>query len=442
MYYTEPDRLISAIVNIVSVINSALRRLKGHVITRLGLVAGCWLLIAGNISLGQTNYYSKSAGNLDLLSSWGTNPDGSGTVPANFTTANQIFNIRNDVTPTVGANWTVSGAGSKVILGDGTASCVFTIPGTLIFTASCEVSNNGTLKITSTAVTPYSGTLIVHSGGTYEHAVDGGTIPTAIWNAGSNCNITGITTSTGFTGGLGGQTFGNFIWNCPGQTTNFYMASSFTVTGNFSVLGTGAFDHLNHSLRMSTSGTGYTISVAGNFVVDNNSTFKMNNSNGACLLNVGGNFTINNGSYFTVVTGNASSILSVAGNVNILGTFDMQEESSMTGTLNVGGNFTIGGSGIIQETASGLGVINFNGSGIQTYSKTGGTILNSINFGVNSGSILNVGTSIIDGSDGTFTLNSNAGIITAHSQGLSTIAGTGSIQVTGVKSFNAGADYT
>ena len=119
---------------------------------------------------GQTNYYSKSAGNLNLLATWGTNTDGSGTAPVNFTTANQIFNIRNTANPTIGANWTVSGAGSKVIVGDGTAACTFTIPGTLIFTSNCDVSDNGTLKITSTAVSPYAGTLIVNIGGTYQHA--------------------------------------------------------------------------------------------------------------------------------------------------------------------------------------------------------------------------------------------------------------------------------
>jgi hypothetical protein len=442
LYFTEPDRLISAIVNIVSYVDSVFGKLKKQTLSRLMLVAGCWLLVAGTISIGQTNYYSKTTGNLELLASWGINPDGSGTLPANFTSANQIFNIRNNATPTIGANWTVSGAGSKVILGDGTAACVFTIPGTFIFTSSCDVSNNGTLKITSAAVTPYSGTLIVLTGGTYEHAVDGGIIPTATWNAGSNCNITGIIASTGFTGGLGGQTFGNFTWNCPAQTSNFYLASSFTVSGNLSVLGTGAFNHNLHSLRMSTSGTGYTIVVGGNFVVGNTSSFLMNNSIASCFLNVAGDFTINTGSYFVIVSGNANSTLSVAGNVNILGTLDMQEENSRIGTLNAGGNFTIGSSGMIQETATGSGVINFNGSGIQTYSRTGGTILNTINFAVISGSILNVGTSVIDGSDGTFTLNSNAGIITAHPQGLSTIAGTGSIQVTGAKSFNTGADYT
>ena len=32
----------------------------------------------------QTNYYSKSTGNLELPSTWGTNTDGTGTAPGDF----------------------------------------------------------------------------------------------------------------------------------------------------------------------------------------------------------------------------------------------------------------------------------------------------------------------------------------------------------------------
>ena len=196
---------------------------------------------------------------------------------------------------------------------------------------------------------------------------------------------------------------------------------------------------------MSNTATGYTMTVTGNVVIDNNSSFKMNNSTGSCTMTIGGNFTLNSG-YFDIVTGRANSTLSVAGDVNILGgTLIMNENDNVSmGTLNVDGNFTLTGGDInTQASASGLGLINFNGSTTQTYLKTGGTFSNTINFNVSNGSILDVGTSLIDGSDGTFNLNSGAGIITAHAQGLSTSPGvTGSIQVTGTKTFNIGADYT
>jgi hypothetical protein len=305
-------RLISVTANIVSSVSSVSRRLKGRSYRRLLLVAGCWILIAGTFTFGQTNYFSKSAGNLNVLATWGVNIDGTGAAPPNFTSANQIFNIRNNAAPTISANWTVSGAGSKTIIGDGTNPCVFTLPGALIFTSSCDISNNGTLRITSTAVNPYSGTLNVLSGGTYEHARNGGTIPTATWDPASNCNITGVinTVPAGFT-----QTFGNLTWNCINSTGNIYLEANITVAGNFSVLNTGnPPDPNNQSLRMSNTATDYTITVNGNVLINNNASFKMNNSTGSCTMNVGGSLNLNTGN-FTIVTGTANSTLSVAGDV-------------------------------------------------------------------------------------------------------------------------------
>ena len=111
-------------------------------VKRMLLVAGFWLLVSGSLSFGQTNYYSKSSGDLDLQATWGTNTDGSGSAPANFTTANQVFNVRNNLSPSINNNWTVSGAGSKIIIGDGTTSCVLTIPSSFILTGPTSISNN------------------------------------------------------------------------------------------------------------------------------------------------------------------------------------------------------------------------------------------------------------------------------------------------------------
>jgi hypothetical protein len=376
LYFTEPDSLISAIVNIISLVNSVFARLKGRGIRKVLLVTGFWFVVAVTISFGQTNYYSKSAGNLNTLGTWGQNIDGSGTAPTNFTNANQIFNIRNNVAPTISSNWTVSGSGSRVIIGDGTNACVFTVSAALVFTATTNISNHATLRISSTAATAYSGTLTVEYGGTYEHAKNGGTIPTAIWDPSSNCNITGVTntTPTGF-----GQTFGNLTWNCPNSTGQRYLESNITIAGNFSVLNTGTpIDPNNQSLRMSNTASGYTITVYGDVDIDNQATFKMNNDAGSCYMNVAGNFTLNSGN-FTIVTGPSNSTLSVAGNVNIFGgTLNMQEDASSTiGTFNIGHNLTLSGSGSITESMAGKGVVIFNGNTTQVYSRTGGTISNT-----------------------------------------------------------------
>ena len=434
--------MISDSVYIVSYVNSVYSRLKGHVIRKLLLVAGCWLLIAFS-SLGQTTGDFRTNGDVtfSVAGNWqrynGVTWVAAGAAPVS---TDGVITIRNGNTATLTASKAldqlVVAGGGILAVNSGQTLTINNGPGTDLDVTG-TINNSGTISPT--------GSIVFNSSSIYNHTQNGGTIPIAVWDPSSNCNITGITSSTGFTGGLEGQTFGNFTWNCIGQTSNFYLASNFNVAGNFSVLGTGSFDSNYHVLRMSEFATPYTINVSGSFVINNNSSFKMNNGTGSCIMNIGGNFTLNSG-YFTIVTGAANSTLSVTGNLSILGgTLSLHEDNSSTvGTLNVRGNFTLAGSGsiIIDNISTGLGVVNFNGSTAQTYSNSGGTILNAINFAVLSGSILDVGTSVINGSTGTFTLNSGAGIITANIQGLSTTPGTGSIQVTGTKSFNTGADYT
>ncbi|MCF8224046.1 MAG: hypothetical protein K9J25_12995, partial [Bacteroidales bacterium] len=281
--------------------------------------------------------------------------------------------------------------------------------------------------------------IIFNAAAVYNHQRDGGVIPTAIWDVDSDCNITGVTNTipSGFN-----QTFGNFTWNCPGHNANLYMESDMTVAGNMTVSGTGAYNPNFRALRMSNTATGYTINVLGDLVIDNDASFKMNNNSGSCTMNVSGDFFLNSGSY-CIVTGPASSDFNVAGSVTISGGVVIMHEdfSSTTASFNVDGDFSFT-NGTITDNASGTCEINFTGSGLQTYLKSGGNYQNTIDFSVASGSILDVGTSLIDGSNGTFNLNSGAGIITANTEGLSSTFGLGSIQVTGTKTFSTGADYT
>ncbi len=72
-----------------------------------------------------SNFYYKGSGALNDINSWGTNINGSGTPPANFSDANQFFNLRNATSISTASSsgvWTVSGAGSKVILNDNAGS--------------------------------------------------------------------------------------------------------------------------------------------------------------------------------------------------------------------------------------------------------------------------------------------------------------------------------
>jgi hypothetical protein len=94
-----------------------------------------------------STYYSKSSGDLDDLSTWGTEIDGTGCPPANFTTAGVTYYVHNNTAPTTSGTWTVSGSGSKVVVGDVDNTVVFTAGAALDFDCDLELAEDGTLNL-------------------------------------------------------------------------------------------------------------------------------------------------------------------------------------------------------------------------------------------------------------------------------------------------------
>src|SRR4051812_13385336 len=91
------------------------------------------LLLIWTTHFSQTVYYSKSTGNLNALATWGTATNGSGTSPANFTAGSCTYIVTNTAGATIGAAWTVSGAGSRVQVGDGSTGTELIIPAAFAF---------------------------------------------------------------------------------------------------------------------------------------------------------------------------------------------------------------------------------------------------------------------------------------------------------------------
>ena len=158
--------------------------------------SGAMLLSTGELVPIQY-YYSKSTGALDLTGTWGTNTDGSGASPTDFT-ASAIFNIRNNPNPTIANNWTLSGIASRVFVGDGSNACDFIVPSGLTFSApDISVAANGKITYGSTATV--SSTTVTNNGSI--DMTSGGTLTIA--NGGSITNGAGGT----FTRGSGTVTF-------------------------------------------------------------------------------------------------------------------------------------------------------------------------------------------------------------------------------------------
>ncbi len=224
----------------------------------------------------------------------------------------------------------------------------------------------------------------------YNHRLNGGTIPDATWLTNSTCAILSVTNT--IPAGLS-QVFGNLTWNCAGQTGDIDLNSNLEVRGMFTMASTST-----RYLRVSTSGS-YAMNLGG-----------YTQTGGRLNLAIGG----------------------------------------FTCTINLTGDFNFSGGNIL-TSGSGVGNINFTGPGMQNFNRTGGAFSNTrINYTVYNGSVLNMGTSIIDVSgtyvaSGTFTLNPGGGLILGDPYGITlsaTGATGGNIRVLGTRTFSTGADYT
>lgn len=87
-------------------------------------------------------WYSKNTGNLDELSTWGSNADGSGSSPESFTTNYQVFNVINNPSPTIGASWLLSGKNIQLIIGDGINPVDILIPADKFIQVTSPPPNN------------------------------------------------------------------------------------------------------------------------------------------------------------------------------------------------------------------------------------------------------------------------------------------------------------
>ncbi len=343
------------------------------------------IVVVNNRAFAQSSgdYRTATSGNWNSASTW-ERYNGSSWVASPSqgapTSSMGAITVLNTHTVTVTANVTLDQVtvnnGGQITVNSGVTLTIRNGSGTDL-TVSGIVKSAGTIN--------RQGTIVFNSGGKYQHnfTTTAGTIPTATWNTGSTCEVIGYT-SLSTMGNIGfGQSFYNFTWNCPNQANTLSMAGGLkTVNGNLSIIstGTGVLQFAN------TISSNLTVAVAGDFTQAGGTLTLLGSSGNSTTLNVAGNFTIS------------------------------------------GGTFQRGG---------GTGSVAFNGTSVQTFTKSGSTISGAINFTVNSGATVDFGTSVLDGSTGTFTLSSGASIITSHANGLSA---TGSIQTTS-KSFNSGANY-
>jgi hypothetical protein len=313
---------------------------------------------------------------------------------SNITLRGSSITINNiggtDLVVGVGSTLSLGGIVNVTLASNATAN----IAGTLLVNSGLIYNTNNAGAVTTIASTGIvenrgvitsntSARMVFQSGSTYLHSRNGGNIPFAIWHDNSNCEIRGIINVKPSIATLD-QEFGNFTWNSPSQNINATLSGRLSkIDGFFKIVSTGTGNISLWDLNTSN------LLVKGDYI-QTGGTLVMINSAGFCALQLNGNFDMSGG------------------------------------MLSNNGQFCF---------------FTFNKVGLQTYTKTGGTIAGQVNFLINSLATVDFGTSILDGAAATFRLNSDGTLITANANGLNSVGASGTIQVGGTREYSSGANY-
>jgi hypothetical protein len=127
---------------------------------------------AGDQPLSGQTFYSKSQGDITLLETWGTEPDGSGASPGSFETDGTVFRLVNRQSAVLGGDLHIAGNGSQMVIGDGESPMDFTLAGNL--TASLVVEKNASVILT---VSPIPRFLELREGSTVIFTGDASSVP-------------------------------------------------------------------------------------------------------------------------------------------------------------------------------------------------------------------------------------------------------------------------
>lgn len=270
------------------------------------------------------------------------------------------------------------------------------------------------------------------SGSTYQHLYTSteGSIPIATWNANSLVEIVGYNnTIVATAAGNWSQNFGNVTINCANLNNRGFLLQGLLTTtqGNLSILKTGS----NGWVELTRGQTG-TLNITGDLTVSNDARVYFT-STGTITVNAGDffyNSTNMNSSYLVTTAGSATLnirdfSMNASGGVLRIGS----GTSTGVATLNITRNFTLTTGKIEEVGTASIGTINFTGTN-QAFSSNG-QITGTVNYNVNSGTSLNLGTSAVTGS-GNFTLNAGATLTVASTAAAGSIAPTaanGNIQL-------------
>lgn len=291
------------------------------------ILAFALLLLTSATLFAQTTYYYDGSGAVHLTASWGVNLDGTGANPPNFTSANQIFEFRNSSGTILTANWTVSGTGSKVVIGNGTDPFTLNTDAGNVLAATIDISNFGSLNITSTNTTGINfGTIGTPTTVTYGSDDDQSVRPASYNNLLLSKFIapTRLRTASGAISVSGTLTVTNTV----------LVMGTNVLSGTFTTAGTGTITTANTSATPISAGRTWTQSV---------------------VFLGAGTQTIPEGTYanLRLETDATSRTRNAAGNITVNGNLDLFADGTSILTFALGTNQLIGASMTINDLGAG-----------------------------------------------------------------------------------------
>jgi hypothetical protein len=236
-------------------------------------------------------FYSKSSGFLNDLATWGSNIDGSGTPPIDFSQPDYIFHVTNNFNGTINGDLIIDGSGTTFTIEE---DATFTIPAGFKFDncalcTSIDIATNGTLNIAN---------------------ITTGNIPKfGVLSTGSTVNYSGAGNQTI----KGGINYSNLILSGSGIKT-CEVGQNVTVIDNFD-LQSGVTLDLHKTPGNSSSFTlvGSSVGALGEIDANSNSIFIIDGTN-----NSSGNVRFKSGSLLGLLDFQATStVLATESNLSV-----------------------------------------------------------------------------------------------------------------------------
>ncbi len=320
-----------------------------------------------------TGFRSKATGNWNDVNTW-ERYDGSTWVhPAPYIPryADGVITIQTGHTVTITESDTIA----QVFVANGATLKVASSASVVVKNAEgVDIRVDGVLVNEGELQQESDATIRINSGGKYNHARNGGTIPPIQWMQNSYCEITGVESLV--PSNINGN-YKNFVWNCASQNADISLKfKNNTIDGNFVVHATG--DKML-TIFESTDNQNKQITLTGDYIQTGGSVAVVSSPNESSDLRIIQTGSINiNGGTFNLCEGNLG--LSNSVKWQLKGNLTVTE-----GLIKSGTNRPVHARFV------------FNKQGRQQLSLASSATIDALTFEVLTGCTLNVGSTQITG---------------------------------------------